>query len=161
MIIIFSILDLAFTIYFLFTNIWYISPILYILGGIVWVRYDMKLPLNIRPMGYNYINPMFYIQPRGLLFIIIWSLRFYFYVADNLKMRRGKERYVFVGKNGICHFAHWDDAIQAAKEESRLTKERVMISDQSKIVKQVGTLWFKSWMVEPDGSVNLRPYKFL
>lgn len=148
------VLALMTAVWSLATGLWYLSPVLYTVGGIIWITHEKQRSFANRSMAYA--------RPWGTTFIfVIWPLRAAVDFLENWKFRNSPERFVVVMDSDIVEFARWDDAVTAAKEEAIATKKRVMVSDQAKFVKQFGTIQHKSWFVEPDGTVTLLPRNFL
>jgi len=136
------------------TDLWYLSPALYIVGGVVWIIHEKQ-----RSPAYQSLA---YAQPWGTTFLfIVWPLRAAVDFRETWKFRNSPNRFTVVRNSNIEEFALWEDAVRAAREQAIATKRRVMVSDQAKFMKHFGRVQHKSWFVEPDGTVTLLPRNFL
>ena len=148
-----ALLVLIAAVWFAAAGPWYIVPMLYFVGGFLWVVYERRRPPMYRSMAYMSL--------AGTVFlVVIWPLRAATDLLETTKLRRSSERYVVVDGD-ITKFGRWEDAVQAARDEAKLTQQQVMVLDQATFSKQLGRTQHKSWFVEPDGSVNLLPRSFL
>lgn len=64
------------------------------------------------------------------------------------------------GESRIVKFARFDDAVRAAKDRARKTKQIVTILDQAKLAKEGGQVGPKTWQVNVDGTVESSPKSF-
>lgn len=145
---------IAISIWFLMAGLWYLTPVLYLVAGIICVASELRRPPLYRSMAYMSLV--------GTVFVVfLWPLRAATDLLETAKLRRSSERFVVVGDGDITKFSRWDDAVHAAKDEAKTTEKRVMVSDAATFSKQLGRVQHKSWFVEPDGSVELLPRNFL
>jgi len=135
-------------------GLWYLSPVLYLVAGIIWVVLELRRPPLYRSMAYMSF-------PGTVFLVVLWPLRAASDLLETAKLRRGSERFVVVGDGDITKFSRWVDAVHVAKDEAKTTEQRVMVSDTATFSKQLGRVQHKSWFVEPDGSVELLPRNFL
>lgn len=137
-------------VWFMIAGQWYLSPVLYLVGGLIWVVHEKKRPPLYRSMAY--------ISAGGtILLLLFWPVRAAVDLGETWTLRRSRERFVVVGDSGIIKYARFDDAVSAAKDEAAATGQRVMVSDRAKFAKQLGQIQHKSWFVEADGTVNFLP----
>lgn len=141
---------IAFSIWFWLTGLWYLIPVLYLVAGVIWSTFELRRPPLYRSMAYMSL-------PGTIFIVILWPMRVISDLLDTAKLRRSPERYVVAGDGNIKKFGRWDEAVHVAKDEAKITKERIMVSDTATFSKQLGRVQHKSWFVDHDGSVELLP----
>ncbi len=137
-------------VWFMIAGQWYLSPVLYLVAGLIWVVHEKKRP----PL---YLSIAYLSAGGTILLLVFWPVRAAVDLGETWMLRRSPERFVVVGDSGIIKYARFVDAVSAAKVEATATGQRVMVSDQARFAKQLGRVQHKSWFVEADGSVNLLP----
>lgn len=130
-----------------FYSLWMLSFSLYILIGLVWVKYDSnKSPTYTR---------MPYITTKGTIFLFsIWPLIVICDCYDRWQTIKKGERFVTHDGDCLRKFPDWNSAVECARKRAKESNEREMILDQTIFVKRMGLTQAKSWFVCPDGRVE-------
>lgn len=131
-----------------FTGHWVLPLILYFIMGIAWVKHDSSRPAFYGRMGYSTV--------RGKIFLfLIWPLIVLYDCFESFQIIRRGERYIAFDRNGNTQeFSDWNKAIECARNSAKKSNQREMVSDQAIFTKQLGRMQHKSWMVNPDGTIE-------